>query len=207
MREQPLRLVPPRCVAFVFFGASELVRCRASFLQIVSHARTLSILERASYKRQRSKETGKPFLLLSVYTAADIAKIVKQGTVPFVQRCDEALQHRACRVATPTTKELPYMRYSHNDQRNQPLQQANEQRHASLTVSVNKFACLSTDDDQPPHMQPTEQQHQVSSGVVRLSPPPQPARLLNQPACIPAGLRSGLHWMKRSGDDPVGCWC
>ena len=43
--------------------------------------------------------------------------------------------------------------------------------------------------------------------VVRLSPPPQPARLLNQPACIPAGLRSGLHWMKRSGDDPVGCWC
>ena len=43
-------------------------------------------------------------------------------------------------------------------------------------------------------------------GVVRLSPPPQPARLLNQPACIPAGLRSGLHWMKRSGD-PVGCWC
>ena len=44
-------------------------------------------------------------------------------------------------------------------------------------------------------------------GVVRLSPPPQPARLLNQPACTPAGLRSGLHWMKRSGDDPVGCWC
>ena len=44
-------------------------------------------------------------------------------------------------------------------------------------------------------------------GVARLSPPPQPARLLNQPACIPAGLRSGLHWMKRSGDDPVGCWC
>ena len=20
-------------------------------------------------------------------------------------------------------------------------------------------------------------------------------------------LRSGLHWLKRSGDDPVGCWC
>ena len=85
MHEQPLRLVPPRRVAFVFFGPSELVRCRASFSQVVSHAITLSILERASYKRQRSLETGKSFLLLSVYTAADIAKIVKQGTVPFVQ--------------------------------------------------------------------------------------------------------------------------
>ena len=44
-------------------------------------------------------------------------------------------------------------------------------------------------------------------GVVRLGPPPQPARLLNQPACIAAELRSGLRWLKRSGDDPVGCWC
>ena len=94
MHEKPLRLVPPSCVAFVFFGPIELVRCRASSLQVVSHASTLSILERASYKRQRSKETGKPFLLLSVYHAADIATIVKQGTVPFVQRCNEALQHR-----------------------------------------------------------------------------------------------------------------
>ena len=30
MHEQPLRLVPPRRVALVFFGHSELVRCRAS---------------------------------------------------------------------------------------------------------------------------------------------------------------------------------
>ena len=44
-------------------------------------------------------------------------------------------------------------------------------------------------------------------GVVRLSPPPQPARLLNQPGCIAAGLRSRLRWLKRSGDDPVGCGC
>ena len=44
-------------------------------------------------------------------------------------------------------------------------------------------------------------------GVVWLSPPPQPARLLNQPACIAPGLRSGLRWLKISGDDPVGCWC
>ena len=44
-------------------------------------------------------------------------------------------------------------------------------------------------------------------GVVRLSPPPQPARLLNQPACIAPRLRSGLRWLKRSGDDPVGCGC
>ena len=42
-------------------------------------------------------------------------------------------------------------------------------------------------------------------GVVRLSPPPQPARLLSQPACIALGLRSGLRWLKRSGDDLVGC--
>ena len=51
MHEQTVRLVPPRRVAFVFFGPSELVRCRASFSQVVSHASTLSILERASYKR------------------------------------------------------------------------------------------------------------------------------------------------------------
>ena len=44
-------------------------------------------------------------------------------------------------------------------------------------------------------------------GVVRLSPPPQPAHLLNQPACIAPGLRSGLRWLRRSGDDPVGCGC
>ena len=31
------------------------------------------------------------------------------------------------------------------------------------------------------------------------------ARLLSQPACIAPGLRSGLHWLKGSGDDPVGC--
>ena len=43
--------------------------------------------------------------------------------------------------------------------------------------------------------------------VVRLSPPPQPARLLNQPACVAPGRRSGLRWLKRSGDDPVGCGC
>ena len=41
-------------------------------------------------------------------------------------------------------------------------------------------------------------------GVVWLSPPPQPPRLLNQPACIAAGLRSGLRWLRGSGDDPVG---
>ena len=44
-------------------------------------------------------------------------------------------------------------------------------------------------------------------GVVRLSPPPQPARLLNQPAGIAPGLRSGLRWLKRSCDHPVGCGC
>ena len=44
-------------------------------------------------------------------------------------------------------------------------------------------------------------------GVVRPSPPPQPVRLLSQPACIAPGLRSGLRWLKRSGDDPVGCGC
>ena len=44
-------------------------------------------------------------------------------------------------------------------------------------------------------------------GVVRPSPPPQPGRLLTQPACIAPGLRSGLRWLKRSGDDPVGCGC
>ena len=122
-------------------------------------------MERASYKRQRSKETGKPFLLLLVHTAADIVQVVKQGTVLSVQLCNEALQHRACRVATPSTQELPYMRYPDTDQRNQPLQQAKERQHASLIVSVKKFACLNTDDDQPPHMQPTEQQHQVSTNL------------------------------------------
>ena len=163
--EQALRLVPHRCVAFVFFGPSELVRCCASCSQVVSHAKTLSILERASYRRQRSKETGKPFLLLSVYTAADIATIVEQVTVPFVQRCNEALQHRACRVETRSTEDLPYMRCPDAYQQNQPRLKAKERRHVSLTVSVNKFACLSTDDDQPPDMQPTEQQHQVSTNL------------------------------------------
>ena len=42
-------------------------------------------------------------------------------------------------------------------------------------------------------------------GGVWLSPPPQPARLLIQPASIAPGLRSGLRWLQRSGDDPVGC--
>ena len=42
-------------------------------------------------------------------------------------------------------------------------------------------------------------------GVVRLSPPAQPARLLSQPACTDPGLRSGLRWLKGSGDDTVGC--
>ena len=42
-------------------------------------------------------------------------------------------------------------------------------------------------------------------GVVRLSPPAQPARLLSQPACTDPGLRSGLRWLKGSGDAPVGC--
>ena len=31
------------------------------------------------------------------------------------------------------------------------------------------------------------------------------ARLLSQPAYIAPGLRSGLRWLKGSGDDPVGC--
>ena len=31
--------------------------------------------------------------------------------------------------------------------------------------------------------------------------------LLNQPACIAPGLRSGLRRLKRPGDDPVGCGC
>ena len=44
-------------------------------------------------------------------------------------------------------------------------------------------------------------------GVVRPSPLPQPARLLSQPACIAPGLHSGLRWLERSGDDPVGCLC
>ena len=43
--------------------------------------------------------------------------------------------------------------------------------------------------------------------VVRLSPPPQPARLLSQPACTAPGLRSGLRWLTRSGDDPVERGC
>ena len=90
MHEQPLRLVPPRRVAFVLFGPSDLVRCRTSFSQVESHVSTLSILERALYKRQTSMETGKPFLLPSVYTAADVATFVKQDTVPFVQH---AMKH------------------------------------------------------------------------------------------------------------------
>ena len=38
---------------------------------------------------------------------------------------------------------------------------------------------------------------------MRPSPPPEPARLLSQPACIAPGLRSGLRWLKRSASVQV----
>ena len=107
MHEQPLRVVPPKRVVFVFFGPSDLVRSRASFLQIVSHGNLLSVLQRAAYNRQRSQETGKPFLLLSVYNASDISAIVKFGTVSFACRCNEALKHRSCRIAPPRQPDAP----------------------------------------------------------------------------------------------------